>query len=101
MSKIAWKQSMNGGGGADRWKLVSLVEALKQLELGNEFTGMDGENTKSSNHHNGVLITTVKSLDPRVPDFQLPRIAESKNKTERLEEPERHQAAESDLSPLL
>ena len=47
------------------------------------------------------MITTVKSLDPRVPNFQSPRIAESKNKTERVEESKRHQAVESDVSTLL
>lgn len=87
---------------SDKSKLVSLIEALKQLELDNEDRGQDGRNAKSrSEHDEGVLITTVKSLDPRVPDFQSSRIAKTKNKTERKTEFERHRGAESDLNPFL
>jgi hypothetical protein len=89
-------------GKADRSKLVSLIEALKQLALDSEDSGRDDGNAKSNNDYDkGILITTVKSLDPRVPEFQLSRVVDAKNKTDRGEEPERHRPAELDLNLFL
>jgi hypothetical protein len=89
-------------GKTDRSKLVSLIEALKQLELESEDRGQDSRNATSSNEHNeGVLITTVKSLDPRVPDFHSSGIAEAKRKMNRVEEPEIYRTADSNLNLFL
>src|SRR6202044_1946572 len=86
-------------GKVDRSKLVSLIEALKQLEFDSEGRGEDGSKANPRNHHDeGVLITTLKSLDPRVPEFQSFRIAEAKNKTDKVEETERHQSAKCNLN---
>lgn len=89
-------------GKADRSKLMSLIEALKQLALDSEDSGKDDGNAKSSNDHDeGILIMTVKSLDPRVPEFQLSRIVDAKNKIDIGEEPERYRPAELDLNFFL
>jgi hypothetical protein len=88
-------------GKADRSKLVSLIEALKQLELDIEDKEKVGWNAKPSNEHDeGVQITTVRSLDPRVPEFLSSRTVKAKNRTDRVEEPGAHRHAESDLSPF-
>lgn len=87
-------------GKADKSKLVSLIEALKQLELGSEEEGKGGVSVESSNDHDeGVLITTVKSMNPRVPDFESSGIIEANNRMSAVEEPEGHRPANSGIAP--
>jgi hypothetical protein len=74
-------------GKTDRLKLATLIEALKQLDLGNTDQENISRNAQSSNGRDDeVLITTVKSMDPRVPEFESSRIAKAKNGTFRLED---------------
>jgi hypothetical protein len=88
-------------GKTDRLKLVTLIEALKQLDLGSA----DRENismyAQSSNGRDEeVLITTVKSMDPRVPEFESSRITKAKNRTFRSGELEKHSTVKLDLDVL-
>ena len=83
-------------GKADRLKLTGVMEALKQLKLDSECCRKDNEDTvPDDNRTEDVAITTVRSMDPRVPDFQSLGIFTARNKLNSVEISKEHRSVES------